>query len=63
MSTQMYDAREAFISGCVYYRSNQRNVPISHSTPQFFPRPGTINYLSVCMFVIINSELKKIVFF
>jgi len=40
MTTHMYDAREALIPGSVYDRSNQGNVPNSHGTPQYFPRPG-----------------------
>jgi len=56
MTTQMYDASEPLIPGSV---NDQVKVPISHGTPQYFPRPGTI-YI---MFITINSEsFKNIVF-
>jgi len=57
MTTQSYNARGALIPGSAYDFRNQGNVPISYGIPQYFPSPGTINYLSVHrMFIIINSE-------
>jgi len=60
MTAQMYDAREALIPASVYDRRYQGNIPISHTTPRYFPRSSTINYFSVnCIFIIINSERQN----